>query len=76
MQVDTSCHRVKIPSQILKSKKISNLDWPGNTPDPNAFGNLWTVLKNKVSERQPSRAKGLEYVIENVWVRDISTKYC
>ena len=51
MQVDTPCHRVKIASQFLKSKKISDLDWPENSPDLSPVENLWTVLKNKVSKR-------------------------
>ena len=60
MQDSAPCHRAKIVTQFLKSKKIQILHWSGNSPDLNPIENLWTVLKDKVSERQPTNAKMLE----------------
>ena len=48
MQDGAPCHRAKIATQFLKSKKIQILDWPGSNPDLNPIENLWTDLKNKV----------------------------
>ena len=76
MQDGAPCHRAKIVTQFLKAQKINILDWPGNSPDLNPIENLWTNLKNKVSERQPTNAKMLEQAIKEVWVRDISPAYC
>ena len=61
-----SCHRSKIVTQLLKSKKIQILDCPGNSPDLKPIENLWTVLKDKVSEKLPTNTKELEETIKAV----------
>ena len=76
MQDGAPCHRSKVVTQFLKSKKIQILDWPGNSPNLNPIENLWTLLKNKVSEKQPAWAIELEKVIKTVWVHELSATYC
>ena len=76
MQNGAPCYQAKFVSQFLKSKKNQILDWPGNSPDLNPVENLWTVSKNKVSERQPTNAKTLEQAIKEVWVQEMTTEFC
>ena len=66
MQDGALCHRAKIATQFLKSKKIQIFDWPGNSPDLNPIENLWTILKDKVSETQPTNTKMLGQAIKEV----------
>ena len=52
------------------------LDGPGNSPDLNPLENLWTVLKDKVSEKQPTNTKELEEAIKTVRVLELLAEYC
>ena len=76
MQDSAPCHRSKVVTQFLKSKKIQIQDWPESSPDLNPIENLWTVLKDKVSEKQPTNTKKLEETIEAIWVLELSAEYC
>ena len=42
----------------------------------NPIENLWTVLKNKVSEKQPTSAVELEKATKEVWESGLSAEYC
>ena len=76
MQDGAPCHRSNIVTQSLKSKKIQILVWSGNSPDLDSIENLWTVLKDKVSEKQPTNTKELEEAMEAFWVVESSAEYC
>ena len=42
---------------VLEVEKIQILDWPRNSPDLKPIENLWNVLKDKVSEKQPTNTR-------------------
>ena len=75
MENGAPCHRSKLVTIFLK-KEVKVLDWPGNSPDLNPIENLWTVMKDKVVEKQPSSLPDLCRAIKEVWVKEISKEYC
>ena len=66
MQDGAPCHRSKLVTNFLKKKKVKVLDWPGNSPDLNPIETLWTVMKNKVAEKQPSSLPDLSRAMKEV----------
>ena len=76
MQDGAPCHRSKVAKNFLDSSNIDLLEWPGNSPDLNLIENLWTNMKNKVSEKQPLSGAELVKAIKKVWVKEISKQYC
>ena len=76
MQDGAPCHRPKVATDFLKKNKISVLEWPGNSPDLNPIDNLWTIMKDKVADKQPSSGKNLKQAIKDVWATEITQEYC
>ena len=60
------CHRSKIVKQFITENHIKILDWSGNSPDLNPIKNLWTKMKNLVSQKQPGSSSELVKVIKEV----------
>ena len=76
MQDGAPCHRSKIVTYSLMKNNIKKLDWLGNSPDLNPIENLWTILKDKVAEKEPTNMENLQSAIEEVWTKEIIAVYC
>ena len=76
MEDSAPCHRSKVAKNFLDSNNIDLLEWLRNSPDLNPIENLWTNMKNEVSEKQPLSGAELVKSIKEVWVKEISKAYC
>ena len=52
------------------------LEWPGNSSDLNPIENLWSMMKRKVAEQQPSSVLVRQHAIKEVWVKNLNEEYC
>jgi transposase len=52
LQDGAPCHTSKKVMAFLKEKKISVMDWPGNSPDLNPIENLWSIIKGKLKKNE------------------------
>ena len=66
----------KVSSSFFTENHNKILDWSGNNPDLNPIKNLWTKMKNLVSQKQPGSSSELVKTIKEVWVRKILGGYC
>lgn len=66
------CHKGKIVTKFLESKRIQTLPWPGNSPDMNPIENLWSVLKKEMKKETITNKKQLIESLINVWHRNES----
>ena len=61
---DPPCHRSKVVQSFLDQQRINVLEWAGNSPDLNPIENLWSTMKRKVAEQQPSNLLGLQHAMK------------
>jgi hypothetical protein len=54
LQAKAPCHTSKKVMAFLKEKKISVMDWLGNSPDLNPIENLWAIMLDKLKKKNHS----------------------
>lgn len=66
------CHTAKQVGKFFTSKKVSVLQWPGNSPDLNPIENLWAIVKNHLRAKDCSTRASLLTAISEVWTENNS----
>ena len=74
MHDGTPYHQSKVVQNFLDQQRINMLEWPGNSPNLNSIENLWSTMKRKVAEQQPSSLLGLQHAIKEVWVKNLDVE--
>jgi transposase len=75
-QDSAPCHTAKTVKEWMRSRDITLLDWPGNSPDLNPIENLWQIMKRKVRRHAPKSMLDLQYWIKRVWIQEITPNVC
>ena len=75
-QDSAPCHKAKVVMKWFEEKGVEVLKWPGKSPDLNPNENLWTIIKKKVSQTNPSSLEELKAAIKSVWSSDIDKNLC
>ena len=58
----------------MAGNNISNLSWPGNSPDINPIENLWAIVKKRLRSHYCTMKTKLIQAIIAIWNRDIEVK--
>ena len=73
----TPCHISKGTKKWLADHAIEVIGpWPGSSPDLNPIKNLWSFMKQKIANHNPTSPENLKEVTVNVWVNEITCDYC
>ena len=75
-QDSAPCHKAKAVTKWFQDKNVNVLQGPGNSLDLNPIENLWTVIKQKVSQSNPGSLEELKKIIKDVWCKKIDKKLC
>lgn len=60
-------HRSRLAKKWFSENHIPELQWPSNSPDLSPIENLWSILKTKVAEKNPSKLDSLVALIKKSW---------
>lgn len=60
-------HTANKTKQYLLNYHVPTLPWPSQSPDLNPIENLWSILDERVKNRQPSNEEDLFEVIKTAW---------
>ena len=60
-------HNSKSSRTSLECKRISVLEWPGNSPDMNPIENLWNVIKKVICHQIPCKREVMWDRVCDAW---------
>jgi transposase len=62
-----SKHTATVTKKWLKENNITLLDWPPNSPDLNPIENIWQIIKDRLTQREPKNIEELRRYIKEEW---------
>jgi len=60
-------HTANSIKAYLANYEVPTLPWPSQSPDLNPIENLWSILDDKVKDRNPQNEEQLFTVLQNAW---------
>lgn len=60
-------HTSKVVKEWFRVNKVNVLPWAAQSPDLNPIENLWTDIKNAVSDQKPTTKSQLWNVVQSAW---------
>ena len=60
----------------LENNDIELLDWPGNSPDINPVGNLWSIIKARLQEGTYEGISQLKAASSRFWCLEVTQEVC
>lgn len=60
-------HTSKLVTNWLQTKRVNVMKWPPQSPDLNPIEHLWSILKKKVAERNPTSRTNLISIVDEEW---------
>ena len=67
------CHKSR---NYFEGKGIRVLGWPGNSPDLSPIENCWSIMKNKMEQKEKRNLTELEEATLQVWCSEVTPEYC
>lgn len=76
LQDSAPCHKGTVVTQLLKQQNFDLIEWPGNSPDLNPIEHCWSIMKEKMKNKNTSSITLLTQEIKNMWNTYITPSYC
>jgi hypothetical protein len=70
------CHTSKISMNWFRNKRITLLEWPGNSPDLNPIENLWQFMKRRINRERYTSMTTLKNEILCAWRECVTPELC
>jgi transposase len=71
------CHKSKATNDFLSEKEFVVMDWPPFSPDLNPIENLWSILKQRLTQTTFNSAEEVVEEVHRLWNSDpILNSHC
>jgi hypothetical protein len=68
------CHKAKLIIDYFHQQRVTLLPWPGNSPELNPIENIWSLVKQLMSEQTIKTRREMIVAVNNVCMNDPGIK--